>query len=86
VRNILDDGLPSWLTFVIAFSLVTYLPIVLGELMPKALTLDRAETLAALVARPMEMISVALWPCGLRCGSCRDPRASSFALLSRSGT
>jgi hypothetical protein len=62
VRNILDDGLPSWLTFVIAFSLVTYLPIVLGELMPKALTLDRAETLAALVARPMEMISVAPWP------------------------
>ena len=62
VRNILGDGLPSWLTFVIAFSLVTYLSVVLGELMPKALTLDRAETLAVLVARPMEMISVALWP------------------------
>ena len=46
----------------IAFSLVTYLSVVLGELMPKALTLDRAETLAALVARPMELISVALWP------------------------
>ena len=62
VRNILGDGLPSWLTFVIAFSLVTYLSVVLGELMPKALTLDRAETLAVLVARPMELISVALWP------------------------
>jgi putative hemolysin len=62
VRNILGDGLPSWLTFVIAFSLITYLSVVLGELMPKALTLDRAETLAVLVARPMELISVALWP------------------------
>ena len=62
VRNILGDGLPSWLTFVIAFSLVTYLSVVFGELLPKALTLDRAETLAVLVARPMEMISVALWP------------------------
>ena len=62
VRNILGDGLPSWLTFVIAFSLVTYLSVVLGELMPKALTLDRAETLALLVARPIELISVALWP------------------------
>jgi len=62
VRNILSDSLPSWLTFVIAFSLITYLSVVLGELMPKALTLDRAETLAVLVARPMELISVALWP------------------------
>src|SRR5215203_4659046 len=35
---------------------------VVGELVPKALTLDRAETLAVLVARPMELISVALWP------------------------
>src|SRR5215207_2797715 len=62
VRNFLGDSLPSWLTFVIAFSLITYLSVVLGELMPKALTLDRAETLAVLVARPMELISVALWP------------------------
>ena len=62
VRNILGDSLPSWLTFVIAFSLITYLSVVLGELMPKALTLDRAETLAVMVARPMELISVALWP------------------------
>ena len=62
VRNILGESLPSWLTFVVAFSLITYLSVVLGELMPKALTLDRAETLAALVARPMELISVALWP------------------------
>ena len=28
-----------------------------GELVPKALTLDRAETLAVLVARPIEMVS-----------------------------
>ena len=62
VRHILGDGLPSWLTFVIAFSLITHLSVVHGELMPKALTLDRAETLAVLVARPMELISVALWP------------------------
>src|SRR5215213_2564827 len=62
VRNILGDSLPSWLTFAIAFALITYLSVVLGELMPKALTLDRAETLAMLVARPMELISVALWP------------------------
>ena len=51
MRNSIGDGLPSWLTFVIAVSLITYLSLVLGELMPRALTLDRAETLAVLVAR-----------------------------------
>src|SRR5215208_4993538 len=48
VRNLLGDSLPSWLTVVIAVSLITYLSVMLGELMPKALTLDRAETLAVL--------------------------------------
>src|SRR5829696_853319 len=62
VRNILGDSLPNWLTFVIAFSVITYLSVVLGELVPKALTLDRAEALAVLVARPVELISRALWP------------------------
>jgi putative hemolysin len=62
VRDLLGDDVPTWLTFVIAFTLVTYLSVVLGELVPKALTLDRAETLAVLVARPIEMISVALRP------------------------
>jgi len=62
VRDILGDGVPSWATFVIAFATVTYLSVLLGELVPKALTLDRAETLAMLVARPIELISVALRP------------------------
>ena len=62
VRDILGGGVPAWVTFVIAFSIVTYLSVVLGELVPKALTLDRAEALAVLVARPIELISVALRP------------------------
>jgi putative hemolysin len=62
VRDLLGDGVPTWAGFVIAFSVVTYLSAVFGELVPKALTLDRAETLAALVARPIELISKALAP------------------------
>src|SRR3954447_5318024 len=62
VRHIVGDWLPGWAGFVIAFVLVTYLSVVFGELVPKALTLQRAETLAALVARPVELISVALRP------------------------
>ena len=50
------------MTFVLAFGLVTYLSVVFGELVPKALTLRRAEALAILVARPIELIAVALSP------------------------
>src|SRR5215218_8826860 len=62
VRGLLGDAIPSWLTFVLAFAVVTYLSVVFGELVPKALTLDRAETLAVLVARPIELISIAVRP------------------------
>src|ERR687889_1521352 len=49
IRDLLGDGVPKWLGFVIAFGFVTYLSVVLGELVPKALTLQRAESLAILV-------------------------------------
>jgi putative hemolysin len=62
VRNVVGDWLPTWASFVIAFVVVTYLSVVFGELMPKALTLDRAETLAALVARPVELMARVLRP------------------------
>src|SRR3712207_1377662 len=62
VRDLLGDWIPGWLSFTAAFAVVTYLSVVLGELVPKALTLDRAETLAILVARPVAMIARALRP------------------------
>ena len=62
MRDLLGDWLPTWASFVIAFAVVTYLSVVFGELVPKALTLDRAETLAALVARPVELIAKVLRP------------------------
>jgi putative hemolysin len=62
VRDLLGDWLPTWASFTIAFAIVTYLSVVFGELMPKALTLDRAETLAALVARPVELLAKVLSP------------------------
>jgi putative hemolysin len=62
IRHLVGEWLPSWAGFVIAFVLVTYLSVVFGELVPKALTLDRAETLAALVARPVELMARVLRP------------------------
>lgn len=62
VRDLLGGGLPPWLSFALAFAVVTYLSVVLGELVPKALTLQRAEALAALVAPAIELIATVLRP------------------------
>jgi putative hemolysin len=62
IREMLGEAIPGWLGFIIAFSLITYLSVVFGELVPKALTLDRAETLAALVAPPIELVSIVFRP------------------------
>jgi putative hemolysin len=62
VRDLLGNRLPGWAGFVIAFAVVTYLSVVFGELVPKALTLDRAEALAARIARPVELLSIAVGP------------------------
>ncbi|HEY4096259.1 MAG TPA: hemolysin family protein [Baekduia sp.] len=62
VRDLLGGDIPRWLSTVLAFTIVTYLSVVLGELVPKALTLDRAERLAMLVAPPIEAISMIFGP------------------------
>src|SRR2546425_7130397 len=45
------------LAIVIAFAVITFLHIVLGELMPKMFALERAEGLALFVARPLELFT-----------------------------
>jgi putative hemolysin len=62
VSELLGDDIPSWLSFTLAFAVVTYLSVVLGELVPKALTLQRSEALAALVAPAIELIATVLRP------------------------
>jgi putative hemolysin len=62
VRNLLGTTFPAWIDFAIAFIVVTYLAVVLGELVPKALTLAKAETIAVLLARPIEGMAAILRP------------------------
>jgi putative hemolysin len=57
VRSLLGDALPTWLAILIAFTVVTYLSVLFGELVPKALTLDRADRMAAIVAGPIDVIA-----------------------------
>src|SRR3989440_6357444 len=45
------------LAIIIAFGVITFLHIVLGELMPKMFALERAESLALFVARPLELFA-----------------------------
>src|ERR1700750_2822876 len=62
VRTLIGSALPPWLDFAIAFIVVTYLAVVLGELVPKALTLAKAESIAVLLARPIEFMASVLRP------------------------
>src|SRR3954447_600325 len=62
VRDLLGDALPTWASFLIALSIVTYLSVVLGELVPKALSLALADGLATLLSRPIQWMSVVLRP------------------------
>src|SRR5215217_9666388 len=55
VEHWLDDPLlSSGVAFIVAFAFVTYLHVTLGELVPKAVALQRAEKTALWVALPVE--------------------------------
>jgi putative hemolysin len=62
VRDLLGSGLPRGLGFTASFAIVTYLSVVFGELVPKALTLQRAEALASLVAPAIAFLAEVLRP------------------------
>ncbi len=50
------------LAIAVAFMAITFLHIVLGELMPKMFALERAEALALIVARPLELFAKVFRP------------------------
>jgi putative hemolysin len=51
------DFLPRGVAFAISFSVLTYLSVVLGELVPKAVALQKAEVLALALAVPIDILS-----------------------------
>ena len=56
------DFLPRGVAFVISFLVLTYLSVTLGELVPKAVSLQKAETIAIALAIPLDVLSKITYP------------------------
>jgi CBS domain containing-hemolysin-like protein len=63
LKNRVSEVTLHTISFAIAFSIITFLHIVLGELAPKTLALERAEKVALAISWPMQMFyKVFQWP------------------------
>ena len=62
VERWIDEPLSHGVAFVLAFTVVTYLHVTLGELVPKAIALTKNESTALWVALPVEAVYVVSYP------------------------
>jgi putative hemolysin len=56
LSRLLDDWMPEEIAFIVSFLILTYLSVVLGELVPKSIALQRAERLAVWLAVPLDWL------------------------------
>lgn len=59
----LPGSVADTLSFIVAFSLITAIQIVLGELMPKNLAIQRVESVMLIVALPLLIFKRIMYPC-----------------------
>ena len=62
VTNFFDGWISHAISYALAFLILTYLTVVVGELVPKAVALQRAETLAVVLAFPLDLLSRISFP------------------------
>jgi magnesium and cobalt exporter, CNNM family len=62
LSNYFAPPLSHALAFVLAFLILTYLSVVLGELVPKAIALQKAEPLATALALPLDVLAKVVYP------------------------
>ncbi len=55
LEGLVSETVLHTISFTVAFSIITFLHIVLGELAPKTIALERAETTALAIALPMQL-------------------------------
>lgn len=58
----IQDSVASIISFVIAFSIITFLHVVVGELAPKSVAIQKAETITMNFARPLIMFYRVMFP------------------------
>ncbi|HYI74217.1 MAG TPA: hemolysin family protein [Gaiellaceae bacterium] len=62
LSDFFEPPLSGTISFLIAFAILTYLSVVLGELVPKAVALQRAELLAVALAVPLDWLARITYP------------------------
>jgi putative hemolysin len=62
VSEFFEPPLSAGVSFLIAFAILSYLSVVLGELVPKAVALQRAEVLAVALAVPLDWLARLTYP------------------------
>jgi putative hemolysin len=62
VSHFFEPPLSATVSFLIAFAILSYLSVVLGELVPKAVALQRAEMLAIALAVPLDWLARITYP------------------------
>ncbi len=58
----LPETVASFLSFIIAFSIVTYIHVVVGELTPKTFAIQRSEQITLAVAKPLVIFDKIMYP------------------------
>ena len=62
LSGLMEPPLSNTVAFLISFAILTYLSVVLGELVPKAVALQRAEPLAIALAIPLDWLARITYP------------------------
>ena len=62
ISGLMEPPLSATVSFLIAFSLLTYFSVVLGELVPKAVALQKAEAIAVVLSVPLDFLGRLLHP------------------------
>jgi magnesium and cobalt exporter, CNNM family len=56
ISDLMEPPLSTTVSFLLAFALLTYFSVVLGELVPKAVALQKAEAIAVTIAVPLDFL------------------------------
>lgn len=73
-------GLPTWLAVPVAFVLVTFFEVLLGEQIPKCVALQNSEKMSLIVARPMKFVMILFKPFVWFLATCGDKILELFKI------